>query len=549
MNGVEFIILDTETNGLRPPIAVVELAAQRMRGWEPIGPPFRFLLNQNAEISPEASRVNGYTREILERDGELPLTVYRAFADYVGDRPLVSYNLAFDLDQVLIPEWERFGSAPAGQRGLCALRLAQRLLDPVPAGNCKLQTLRQYYRLPERGAHTALGDVETTIDLLVNVLRPIAETQGLNTWAQLQRLSEEEWFPSRLTFGKYKGRDYRDALSDDEFRDWLEWLTTSSNDRSARMGLWYLDRLQGAHASPDATPFSAAFPDANDAGAGPHCGGTAGLVVFVDLEREKLRSLIQASRTRLAGLQAEYTTEKQSVDAINAALFRRVRTYYQRRDRLKLVVDYRRRFLDTLVDLGDEASEDVEKSYEDAKQASDAEYEEAARETDDKVELTEEQREEIQGLWKKLVRLFHPDRFAGDASKQAIYERLTAAINEARDTGDIDTLREIADDPDTYIAKQSWGRINLSREDKREDLRKLYVALELQIVERIEALGRLRQSPEYQLMTQCRAQVGLLDEVADSRRVALAEEIELLETEAAVLFEEILNLNGKASAI
>jgi len=26
--------------------------------------------------------------------------------------------------------------------------LAQRLLDPVPAGNCKLQTLRQYYRLP-----------------------------------------------------------------------------------------------------------------------------------------------------------------------------------------------------------------------------------------------------------------------------------------------------------------------------------------------------------------------------------------------------------------
>ena len=77
---VDWIVLDTETNGLLPPIAVVELAAQRMRGWDPVGPSFRFLLNQNAEISPEASRVNGYTREILERDGEQPLTVYRAFA-------------------------------------------------------------------------------------------------------------------------------------------------------------------------------------------------------------------------------------------------------------------------------------------------------------------------------------------------------------------------------------------------------------------------------------------------------------------------------------
>ena len=46
-------------------------------------------------------------------------------------------------------------------RGVLCDALAQRLMDPVPAGNCKLQTLRQYYRLPERGAHTALGDVET----------------------------------------------------------------------------------------------------------------------------------------------------------------------------------------------------------------------------------------------------------------------------------------------------------------------------------------------------------------------------------------------------
>ncbi len=235
MNDSEWIVFDTETNGLIPPIAVVELAAQRMQGWDPVGPPFRFLVNQNAEISPEALRVNGYTREILERDGELPLTVYRAFADYVEDRPLASFNLDFDLDQVLIPEWQRFSLKPAGRRGLCLLRLAQRLLDPVPAGNCKLQTLRQYYRLPERAAHTALGDVLTTIDLLQDVLRPIAETRGLTTWAQLQDFSEQEWFPSRLSFGKHKGRNYTEAAFDQGLRGWLDWLTTSNNERTANI--------------------------------------------------------------------------------------------------------------------------------------------------------------------------------------------------------------------------------------------------------------------------------------------------------------------------
>ena len=42
-----WILLDTETTGLAAPIFVVELAAQRMRGWSAEGEPFRKLLNQN----------------------------------------------------------------------------------------------------------------------------------------------------------------------------------------------------------------------------------------------------------------------------------------------------------------------------------------------------------------------------------------------------------------------------------------------------------------------------------------------------------------------
>lgn len=54
----------------------------------------------------------------------------------VGRSPLVAYDTDYDLEKVLKPE-ARLGIAPIGNKGFCALRLAQRLLDPVPAG--KLQ--------------------------------------------------------------------------------------------------------------------------------------------------------------------------------------------------------------------------------------------------------------------------------------------------------------------------------------------------------------------------------------------------------------------------
>jgi len=57
-----WLLLDTETTGISQPVYAVELAAQKMRGWERVGEPFRRLLNHGREIPAEASRVNGYTR-------------------------------------------------------------------------------------------------------------------------------------------------------------------------------------------------------------------------------------------------------------------------------------------------------------------------------------------------------------------------------------------------------------------------------------------------------------------------------------------------------
>jgi DNA polymerase III epsilon subunit-like protein len=551
MNGQDWVLIDTETNGLTQPIVPVEIAAQRMTGWERSGPPFRCLLNQNAELSPEASRVHGYTREILERDGEEPLVAYGAFAAYVGERPIVAFNLVFDLDRVLTPEWKRAGLAPIGRDGICALQLAQRLLDPVPAGNCKLQTLRQYYRLPERAAHTALGDVDTVLDLLQEILRPIALSRGLATWPQIKQFSEEEWFQTRVPFGKYKGRMYQEAQQDRDFFGWLEWLAASSNQRSRQMGRWYLDQLRGLGSKPAEVRGSSPFPQAADLGsegeAVDRTGG--GVVPFIDREAERFRRLIEFSRARLAEVQAEYMAEKSAVNSVNAALFRLVCASYQRRDRLRLTVSYRRKFLDVLLAQGEEDAEEVVNQFEEAQKQSDGDYEDAGRAAAEKADLSEGEQAELKAIWLKLVRLYHPDRYARDGELQAIFEQLTAAINQARDTADLPLLREVANDPDGFIARQGWGRISINRADQAEDLRVLHEAVEVQIVQRIDALLSLRESPEYELSRLCRASPEALSRVADDQIQQLEAEIAELSEEAGQLEAEIRELIGRRSGV
>ena len=104
MKDTSWILIDTETTGLKQPIFAVELAAQRMRGWQQDGEPFRRLINHGCQIPQAAARVHGYTREILERDGETPEAVYADFREYAGEAPIVAYNLRYDWNQVLVPE-------------------------------------------------------------------------------------------------------------------------------------------------------------------------------------------------------------------------------------------------------------------------------------------------------------------------------------------------------------------------------------------------------------------------------------------------------------
>ena len=536
MNNKSWVLIDTETTGLTAPIFVVELGAQKMRGWEPDGSPFRRLLNQNLDIPPESSRVHGYTREILERDGDSAINVYRDFATYAGGLPIVAFNLEYDLDEVLFPEWQRLGIKPIGSAGFCAYRLAQRLLDPIPSGNCKLQTLRQYYRLPERGAHTALGDVETVVDLLDKVLRPIAQQRELNSWDEICAYQATEWYPSRLAFGKFKGCHFQDARTDAALRGWLDWLAGSTNVRNARMGQWYLERLVDPEAS-DAVGATAAMDTARQDSLS--ASTSSDIVRFVDPQIDQLRQLVTAARSHLAEIESSYMKDRQAVDMMQATIFKLVCSQYQSLERLKLVIEYRSKYLKALLASGEEYAAQVEQDYIHAKNESDESYHETEIAAANRKELSDDEAVELKTLWKKLVRLYHPDRFANQPDKLETYYHLTSAINQARENGDVDLLREIANDPHGFILRAGWASLDFDDVDKVDSLRRLLDTLQLEIMTTLDLLNDLHESSEFTLYQLSVKKPSLLKEVAKTQVKAIEEEIAKLQLKAEQLKVDI----------
>lgn len=535
-----WILLDTETTGYAKPIFAVELAAQKMLGWEKDGAPFRYLLNHGCAIPAEAARVNGYTREILERDGTPPAEVYRIFAAYAGTLPVVAYNLQYDWDDVLLPEWQRLGIQQIGVPGFCALKLAQRLLDPVPAGNCKLQTLRQYYRLPENGAHTALGDVLTVVDLMQQALKPLADRRGLDTWEKIVGFTGNEWFPSRVLFGKFKGRLYQEAREDSELRSWLEWLAESTNERSSAMGRWYLAQLENGCGLEDAAFLDLQFQQDS--------GGTfvaSGLVVFQQPEMELYQRLVDAARNRLAELQLEYGIEKSKVDSVRSKLFAVLRTTYQERDRLRLLVQFRKAFIDRLLAEGEDAAGATADDYRRETAEKDREYDYTASALEGKRELNDDEKARLKQMFKKLVKIFHPDRHEQDPEKRKTYERLMQVVNDARDRGDTELLESIAKDPQAFILKQGWASVSLDDGRGLKELRSLYEHLQARILEIIETLDEVRASEEMEIFREVEQDEKVIDQIAAAQRTELEQEIVTLQAEAERVAEEARQLAGE----
>ena len=92
-----FVVVDTETTGLRASDGkIVQLSAVKYVDWEPVEKWDTLINPGNVEIEAEAARVNGLSNEMLVGKPTIE-EVSQSFTEFVGDSPVVGYNLPFDL--------------------------------------------------------------------------------------------------------------------------------------------------------------------------------------------------------------------------------------------------------------------------------------------------------------------------------------------------------------------------------------------------------------------------------------------------------------------
>jgi len=231
---------------------------------------------------------------------------------------------------------------------------------------------------------------------------------------------------------------------------------------------------------------------------------------------------------------------------VRARLFGALRGFYQERDRLRLLIQYREIFIRRLLADGEESAQTTAGDYQRESTEKDREYDSTASALQGKRELNEEETARLKHLWKKLVRMFHPDHHEQDPEKRKTYERLTQAINGARDRGDIELLETIAKDPQAFILKQGWASVSLDGSHTLAELRSLYEHLRVRILELIETLDELRASPDYEIYRFAEKDATVIPDVIEVQKGELKKEIEELEAAAKKKAAEIEELVGKS---
>jgi len=201
--------------------------------------------------------------------------------------------------------------------------------------------------------------------------------------------------------------------------------------------------------------------------------------------------------------------------------------------------------VEPVISRGEEEAKQAGENFAKAKAQTDRDYEETAAAVAEKKQLSADEEAELNRPWRKLVKLYHPDRFANEPDKLATYEKLTAAINRAKEAGDIQTLREIAEDSAGYILRQGWTSLDFSDEVELLELRRLHESLQLEIIAVIESLEQLKESAEYELCGIIEQKPGVQDELAAERTKLLETESAELEREAEKLADEIKELSGQ----
>lgn len=269
------------------------------------------------------------------------------------------------------------------------------------------------------------------------------------------------------------------------------------------------------------------------------------LILPGEEELSQLQGLIDFARGRLADLEAACTVVQKNLQALRATIFERLAEKSRLRDKLRLLVRCRADLLQSLKRNDEESAAKAEAEFKAEWARTEKEYEKAAAESAQQHKASPSDEAEIATLWRKLVKLYHPDKLAQNPEKRETYHKLISAINHARDRGDLPTLREIAGDPHGFLLRKGWGDLDLKEDRRLEEMRRLLKSLESEIARVSALLSQLKKSPDYELHRMMESQPELLEEVVDRQHKQIDAEITALEAQADSLKREIEIVTGE----
>lgn len=194
---VRFVVVDTETTGLRPDkdqiLSIGAVAVQNQQIW--VADRFEAFMPQEA-VAPSEGRdavaVHGILGKHANKE-QASTEILSQLLAYLGGSVFVAHHAAFDY-QILQAAFRRHLNGHISNFVLDTVTLARRLDDPSrskvmgprDAKQYGLDPLCQRFHIPVEARHTASGDALLTAILLVKLLARL-EARGIKTWGQLWR--------------------------------------------------------------------------------------------------------------------------------------------------------------------------------------------------------------------------------------------------------------------------------------------------------------------------------------------------------------------------
>jgi DNA polymerase III subunit epsilon len=168
---------DLETSGKYPLDAeICEMAAVKWRGGKIIDE-FQSLVAVKKKMSDEVIGIHHITNEMLIGAPSLRDTV-KKFRTFIDDGFMIAHHAPFDLG-FMAHEFDKLGLPLPTAPVFCSSILSRRAFPQ--SANHRLQTLIQFFKLPQGAAHRALDDAKACLEVALRCFEKIGPTATIQT--------------------------------------------------------------------------------------------------------------------------------------------------------------------------------------------------------------------------------------------------------------------------------------------------------------------------------------------------------------------------------